>query len=242
MADLDVSIFWDDSPDLWDTVYLGGNALPGIARVTATHGRKLDTKSAPGTNGARVVDKGYQPAKVDITLRFWTKEQLETWFRVAPTLTYRREPPAPSRSQARAVAIGEALVTTNVLLVESIQGAAEGLTEQQIVARQQEQLAIALPENRQSTRARSLVRHDFDIAHPALDTLQIHRVYIEEVSTPNPGGQGLYEVKIKAIESKAPRASRSRSVNAQSATGSSSSAIPTAFDASAPSSNGSAAP
>jgi len=223
MADLDVSIFWDDSPDIWDAVYLSGNALPGLARVSATHGRKLDTKSAPGANGARIVDKGYQPAKVDITLKLWTKEQLEAWFRIAPTLTYRREPPSVTRATAAAPLADKAVAPK---------------TQQEVQAKLLSKESVASNAGT-SARARALVRHDFDIAHPALDTLQIHRVYIEEVSTPTPSGQGIYEVKIKAIESKAPRASSSRSVGADS---SFANGIPTAFDATPPTSRGAAAP
>lgn len=252
MSDLDVSIFWDDSPDLWDAVYLGGNALPGIARVSASHGRKLDTKSAPGTNGARIVDKGYQPAKVDITLKLWTKAQLEAWFRIAPTLTYRREPPRRAggansakiaAANAQQLELAQQLVTNNVILQTSVTAAAGGLSAQEITAKNDAVLAGLAESTQGSTRARALERHDFDISHPALDTLQIHRVYIEEVSTPNPSGQGLYEVKIKAIESKAPRASSSRSVSAQSTAGSSfARGILTQFDAPSPSSSGEAAP
>lgn len=248
MADLDISIFWDESPDLWDTLYLGGSPLPGLASVSATHGRKLDAKSAPGTNGARIVDKGYQPAKVDITLKLWTKEQLETWFRLAPTLTYRREPPRASAAaaqtkaaaeRARQQAMGEALVAQNVLYQTSVQLAAAGATEQDIVAKQQAQLAIARGNTGQgSRRARSLERHDFDISHPALDTIQVHRVYIEEVSTPNPAGKGIYEVKIKALESKAPSVSATRSVE----TGPWTNGIQTAWDVPTPTSQGAAAP
>lgn len=241
MTDLDVSIFWDDSPDLWDTVVLGDEQLPGIARVRATHGRKLDAKSAAGSNGARIVDKGYEAAKVEITLKIWTKEQLETWFRIAPTLTYRREPPA--RPYVRPT-LGEATVTTNVLLGVAVRGAEQGLNEQQILAEQERQLAIALPNAQRSPRARALVRHDFAISHPALDTLQIHRVYVEKVSTPDMTSGGVYEVKIEALESKQ-IASASRSVGGASRTTAGQSfatGIETAFGASDPVANGVAAP
>lgn len=264
MADLDISLFWDDSPDLWDTLYLGGSPLPGLASVSATHGRKLDSKSAPGTNGARIIDKGYQPAKVDITIKLWTKEQLETWFRLAPTLTYRREPPRTARSsaqtkqaaeRARQLAQGEGVLVSSVLTGVSTSLARTGASEQDIVRKQDAEVAAALAEYRRagggSTRARSLERHDFDISHPALDTIQVRRVYIEEVSTPNPSGKGVYEVKIKAIESKAPRASATRSVGSgagsstssgSTAGGSWASGIQTAFDAPSPTSTGAAAP
>lgn len=255
MADLDISLFWDDSPDLWDTVLLGGDPLPGIARVTATHGRKLDSKSAPGSNGARIIDKGFQPAKVDITLKLWTKEQLETWFRLAPTLTYRREPPrtardgadeAGRRARARQLTQGEGALVSSVLTGVSASLAAQGASEQEIVRKQDAEVAAALAEYRRSsggsTRARSLERHDLDISHPALDALQIRRVYIEEVSTPNPTSiPGAYEVKIKAIESTAPSRASSRSVS-PSTTGTFATGIQTVFGASDPIANGAARP
>lgn len=248
MADLDISIFWEDSPDLWDAVYLGDAPLPGVARITANHGRKLDSKSAPGSNGARIIDKGYQPAKVEITLRMWKREQLEAWQRIAPTLTYRREPPrrtaaAGSEKAANARALAQANATRDrvvVLGVAAQGGDAESQAKLSVIASEQER-AAQNPSTR-SARARSLERHDFALSHPATDTLQIHRVYIEKVSTPNPTSTpGVYEVKIEALESKAPRASASRSVGSSTA-GSWASGIQTAFGASDPVANGAARP
>jgi hypothetical protein len=247
MADLDISLFWEDSPDLWDSLYLGESPLPGIARVNATHGRKLDSKSAPGSNGARIVDKGYQPAKVEIVLRMWRREQLEAWQRLAPTLTYRREPPrSASRSgtqtkeqleQARRVE----LVRASVEAINVTELAASGATAEDL-ARKQTAWDAQRQAPTRSARARSLERHDFAISHPALDTLQIHRVYIEEVSTPNPTGTpGVYEVKIKALESKAPSRASSRSVGSTTA-GSFAAGIQTAFGASDPVASGAARP
>lgn len=246
MADLDISLFWEDSPDLWDAVYLGDAPLPGVARITANHGRKLDSKSAPGSNGARIIDKGYQPAKVEITLRMWKREQLEAWQRIAPTLTYRREPPRAAAGASQTKAQAEQarrveLVRASVEAINVTELAAAGATSQELQQKQ-----AAWERERQAptrtARARSLERHDFALSHPATDTLQIHRVYIEKVSTPNPTSTaGVYEVKIEALESKAPRASASRSVGSSTA-GSWASGIQTAFGASDPVANGAARP
>ena len=215
--DLEFSVFWDDDPELWDTVYLAGSALPGVASVTGGHGRKLDVKSAPGRNGARIVDKGYEPAKVEIALRMWTKEQLLAWYRLAPTLTFRREPPPASRSaRSRSKVEEAALEDARTVLTDSV---VQGVS-----------------------RARRLERHDVEIGHPALDTIGVHRVYIDEVSVPVKVASGVYEVKIKAIESRPPTASSSRAVTASTAGQSFSTGIQTAFDAQPPSSNGGSAP
>ncbi len=247
-VDMNISLFWEDSPDLWDTCRLGDNDLPGLARVTATHGRKLDAKSAPGSNGARIVDKGYQAAKVEIVLRMWKREQLDSWLAIAPTLTYRREAPragtAPGSSKtadaaalARANAVRDRVVEFGVAAQA---GDSEAKGKLEVIAN--EQRAAQGASSPRSARARSLERHDFALSHPASDSLQIHRVYIEEVSTPNPTSTpGVFEVKIKALESKAPRATATRSVQSNGS-GTSSDSVRTAFDAVDPITAGAARP
>ena len=69
--------FWEDSPAQWDTVVLQGVNLPGIATVDGMLGRKLDVLSPPGSDGATIRDKGYEPAKIVITLRLWAREQFD---------------------------------------------------------------------------------------------------------------------------------------------------------------------
>jgi len=249
---IEASVFWDDSPELWDTVTLAGAPLPGVARVTGAHGRKLDVKSAPGRNGARIVDKGYEPAKVEIALKLWTKEQLDAWRAIAPTLTFRREPPSTSaRTGARArgkveeaaLSDARALLEVNVIQSVSTSLANSGVTDEtKITAEINRELANASGGTR-SQRARRLERHDVEISHPALDTIGVQRVYIEKVSAIAPVSPGVYEVKISAVESRAPTASSSRSVSGSTTAGQSfATGIRTAFDATGPSSNGGSAP
>jgi hypothetical protein len=85
--------FWEDEPDIWDEIIFDGFAMPGLAIVSASIGRKIDTKSASGSDGATLTDKGYEPGKVDIKLVLWTREQLEDYLRVRP----RRRPNEPRR-------------------------------------------------------------------------------------------------------------------------------------------------
>jgi hypothetical protein len=45
--------------------------------VSGMVSRKIDTRSAAGSDGARVRDRGYEPASLEVTIRVWTEEQLE---------------------------------------------------------------------------------------------------------------------------------------------------------------------
>lgn len=262
-TDIELSIHWEEDSALWDTVYLAGAPLPGLATVSGAHGRKLDVKSAPGRNGARIIDKGYEPAKIEITLRMWTPEHLDDWFGIAATLTYRREPPptrratGTSRSKAQAAAEARRVLvaasdelTVREAIAEELDRT--GATTAEIESKTTAQLAQLAEQRRrrgtQSQRARRLERHDIEISHPALDTININRVYIDEVTIPQATSvKGVFEVKIKAIESRAPTTTRSRAVGSSSASASTAgqsfaTGIRTAFDVPSPSSNGGSAP
>lgn len=75
----------------WDVVAFDGQQLPGAATVTVRQGRKIDDRSGPGRNGARLVDKGAEAAKVTLRLRIWTQSQLDRLSDLMPSLNYRVE-------------------------------------------------------------------------------------------------------------------------------------------------------
>lgn len=248
----DTSSFWDDDPDLWDTVFFAGVALPGLARVTGSHGRKLDVKSPAGSDGATVTDKGYKPSSVEITLRIWTREQFETWKIIAPTLTYRQEPynGAARTENARIlqrVNAQRTVINQSGLEVEAgLRTGSEFDSEVSSLPTAQQIIADETARTQSmNARVRRLTRHDVDISHPALDTIQVHRVYVEEVGVPTQQGEGVYEIKIKCIESKPPTFRPTSTVTAPGR--SFAAGVTTAFDsptapATAPSRNGAAAP
>ena len=63
--------YWDSDAWQWDSCQLGDMILPGHVTVTGDVSRKLDVKSAPGSDGARITDKGYEPAKITIKCVMW---------------------------------------------------------------------------------------------------------------------------------------------------------------------------
>jgi hypothetical protein len=68
--------FWYDQPEAWDTLLLSGARVPGLARVEAKVGRRLDVRKPRGASGARLIDEGYDPAQVSITIQVWEKAHL----------------------------------------------------------------------------------------------------------------------------------------------------------------------
>jgi hypothetical protein len=65
--------YWQDDPDAWDKISIAGSPFPGLAKVKASSGRKIDVKPVRGRDGARMKDAGYENAKIDVEIRVSTK-------------------------------------------------------------------------------------------------------------------------------------------------------------------------
>lgn len=63
----------------WDFCYLDNQLCPGISKVTVEKSRDVDVQKPPGSDGANLSDKGYNPAKVTVELWIYTREQWEAW-------------------------------------------------------------------------------------------------------------------------------------------------------------------
>lgn len=73
-------LFPKSDPVAWDFVIVADRALPCLREYPkAKPGRKLDAKSAPGSSGGRIVDKGYDLAKVSVTVFLWTEDHFRVW-------------------------------------------------------------------------------------------------------------------------------------------------------------------
>lgn len=73
--------FWHDDPVSWDSCLLAGILCPGLSRIEGLvfAQRKLDVKTAPGTDGSSIVDKGYQPSKWTLVLKIAHSQELVEW-------------------------------------------------------------------------------------------------------------------------------------------------------------------
>src|SRR5262245_24486168 len=66
-----------DTPELYDVVYLAGQALPGIAQVSAaSRPYKWDAKQAKGSSGATTTYKSEDLAKIKVKLLLWLPEHI----------------------------------------------------------------------------------------------------------------------------------------------------------------------
>lgn len=85
--------FWVDEggeENAWNFCWLGDDLLPGIADVEVTKSRAVDVKKPKGGDGATLSDDGYEPAKVTIKLRIYTKEQWYAYQELYPRIDPQR--------------------------------------------------------------------------------------------------------------------------------------------------------
>ena len=75
-----------ESPSQWDIFYIGGDPLPGLARVRGARQIKVDQRNAPGTEGSTLTFLGRTSAEIQVTLRMWTNEQLDVWNKMVPKI------------------------------------------------------------------------------------------------------------------------------------------------------------
>jgi hypothetical protein len=198
--------FWDDAPGAWDTLSLGGQTMPGLATVQGRVGRKMDTRSRPGADGARVRDRGYEPARLEIHVKVWTPEQLRELINLLAQLHPRNvTPPSTadgSRAERRVQRAAQQVADAKAAADEGpLPSVAESISNRQEIARLEGELAearAAAARIRNQPRPRA-TRTPVDIAHPVTDVLGIRRVYVTGIKLPELSG-GELVTTITAIE------------------------------------------
>jgi hypothetical protein len=67
---------WEDPNQFktWDTLKLGKHTFPGVARAGGECLRALEVLKANGLDGASIKDNGYEPAPIDITVRYLSED------------------------------------------------------------------------------------------------------------------------------------------------------------------------
>ncbi len=185
--------FWEETPEAWDTLYLGGRAVPGIASVTGRAARKMDTRSPPNADGARVRDRGYEPAQVEVEVRVHTAGQLEALETFLEEIQPRRIPPATRSGSSSAQRQRDALaadigLNPNAADQQSVRTRLADL-ERRADA---ERAAAAQPQPRGQ-------RTPYDVVHPGLALLGIRKAYVTAATIPEIRG-GELVTRISLLE------------------------------------------
>lgn len=67
----------------WLSIVVGGVEFDGGAKITGTLlKKKLDRRRAPGADGARIIDRGFDLAEGTLTLRGWTEAHMAALDRI----------------------------------------------------------------------------------------------------------------------------------------------------------------
>lgn len=107
--------FIHDETDTWDGLSLGGTQVDGLCDVKIDRAKKLDIKSAGGSDGATITDQGYEPAKVTISIRVWTADQ---WTSLQGLIELIE--PAPAKKPAAPLLIAHPAATVRKVKAVSI--------------------------------------------------------------------------------------------------------------------------
>lgn len=194
--------FWDDAPDPWDVLIIGEHTLPGITTVSGEIGRKVDVRSPPGGDGARVRDRGYEPATIEVENQCWRADQLRDLQPILEALNPRRVD-----ATGAAVAADQRLTATQRELSELIQlsvlDSQQFANDREARDRLVRVRARAIEEQqRQAQRSRQQARPartPYDVVHPALSMVGIRSAYVTVVGIPKLE-RGVLKTRLKLVE------------------------------------------
>jgi hypothetical protein len=104
--------FWDSnltdegptfSEDAWDSVFIGGEQLPGICSVKGQPTLAFDKKKAGGVDGATITVNGYLPGPIEIEVLLWTGAQLVEMELLTPKIWRKPNKKTDAKELARPV-------------------------------------------------------------------------------------------------------------------------------------------
>lgn len=81
--------FFKAPVSLWDTLIVTGVKMPGLWLVKVQPSRKVQIEGAKDLDGVTMADNGYNGAKVTLTGRLWSQDQLDEFNLLFPILSPR---------------------------------------------------------------------------------------------------------------------------------------------------------
>lgn len=86
---------WDEAPELWDRIKLGGATLPGTCEITGgSLGVREDIVEEDGGK-TRVNTLNYQPAEVEVTISMWTQAHFDKFKEIVKLYRPRKDGERP---------------------------------------------------------------------------------------------------------------------------------------------------
>lgn len=173
--------FWGESPELWDTVAIGGVEIPGLCRISGTGARvRSDKKRAAGRDGANVAMLGLDIVAFSIEVRMWREEHLTAFQDIIAMAK-------PKKRPIRKTEVKE----IKEYLIPYIAG--DPFNE-----RDREQSAVVHTEISSRIVGYDLV--PLEISHPALELFGITQCTIKSISIPVEQSPGLWVSTIQCDE------------------------------------------
>lgn len=100
----------------WDLVKLQGLRLPGICDLQIPDfDRRVQNKKANGADGSTPTMRGLDDAKIEITVKVWTKDQFDLMNRILPVIF-----PLPGANPTKLNAMDVAHPNTTALQIKSL--------------------------------------------------------------------------------------------------------------------------
>lgn len=186
--------FWGDGSGAWDTVWVKGLRLPGVAEVDGKgFSRRVDRKKSAGRNGATLTQTGMEPADIDITLTLWTPEHL---IELQHILKEIRPKKATTTTSTRSLTITEDKLSTGT---PAGFGGVESRVGGDFAALQASLRSKKGQKRTETSEKKTGGLEAVAIYHPALALYGIGKVVIMSATFPE-GREGRFKVKIKCVE------------------------------------------
>lgn len=185
--------FWGESPELWDTVAIGGVTLPGICRVSGTGAQvRSDKKRAAGRDGANVAMLGLDIVAFSIEVRMWREEHLEVFQEIIAMAKPKKKPIKKTETNVSIVTSGKETFNLSQNSSSSkVKNSSSPLD-----------FSIDKKEIKTSTET-TIIGYDLvplEISHPALQLFGITQCVIKSITIPVEQSPGLFVSTIHCDE------------------------------------------
>lgn len=184
--------YWGDAPEAYDTVVLGGVALPGLCAIKGKgYEMKAKHNKAAGTNGESIVHLGREPATWTIHVLMTVEAHLRAFEALIPVIKPPYKPPPKQLPQQQYVEPGAGIVLSGPGVS---QGGALVAFEPTALNAPKPGFATSAPKDKSPPSF-------LTIQHPLLALFRISHCIVTEVTMPEQVQEkGMWESRINCRE------------------------------------------